>query len=69
MANRRLRPKVAENGTSNVLTRIHRRIHCAATRDATEEESELDCIAIDHFLDTLAEIALSVARAMSKEDS
>ena len=44
------------------LTPIHRRIHCAATPDTTETDNELDDIAIDHFLDALAEVALAIAR-------
>ena len=43
------------------LTCIHQRIHCAATPDAMEETNELDRVQIDHFLGTLADIALSVA--------
>ena len=44
------------------LTSIHGRIHCAATPDTTETDNELDDIAIDHFLDALAEVALAIAR-------
>ena len=51
-----------ESGPLNVLTPIHRRIHCSATRDTTEGRDELDRIAIDNFLDTLAEVALAIAR-------
>ena len=43
------------------LTPIHGRIHCAATADSTEDQNELDQIAIDHFLDTLAEVVISIA--------
>ena len=53
------------SGVPDALTRIHRRIHCAATPDAPEhdeDETELDRIAIDNLLDTLAEIALAIAR-------
>ena len=53
------------SGVPDALTRIHGRIHCAATPDATEHdehETELDRIAIDNLLDTLAEIALAIAR-------
>lgn len=35
------------------------RIHCAATDDLYD--SETDRIAIDHFLDMLAEVAMAVA--------
>ena len=51
-----------ESGRQNGLTRIHRRIHCVATQGTTEAGNELDQIAISHFLDTIAEIALTVAR-------
>ena len=51
-----------ENGGINALTPIYRRIHCAATSDTNEGQNELDRIAIDHFLDTLADVALAGAR-------
>ena len=44
------------------LTCIHQRIHWAATTDPLEEPDELDQIAIQSFLDTLAEVALAVAQ-------
>ena len=44
------------------LTPIHRRIHCAATPDTNEGANELDIINVDNFLDTLAEVALAIAR-------
>ena len=58
------RPDMNSEQPQNGLTCIHRRIHCAATPGATEpdNEDELDCIAINHFLDTLAEVALAIAR-------
>ena len=37
-------------------------IHCAATPDTLEGQDALDQIAIDNFLDTLAEVALAVAQ-------
>ncbi len=43
------------------LTSIPEGIHCAATPEDPEENDELDEIAINHFLDTLAEVALAVA--------
>ena len=52
----------------NALTPIHSRIHCAATPDTTESDHELDQIAIDHFLDTLAEVALAIARRREQLD-
>jgi len=44
----------------NVLTSIPLRIHCPATTDK-EYTDELDEIAIEHFLDTLAQVALAIA--------
>jgi len=44
------------------LTPIHRRIHCAATPDTDEKVTELDVIAREIFIDTLAEVALAIAR-------
>ncbi len=49
------------------LTCIHRGIHCAATPDTLEGQDELDQIAIDNFLDTLAEVALAVAQRKRKD--
>ena len=49
----------------DALTGIHGRIHCAATPDESEhdeDETELDRIAIDNLLDTLAEIALAISQ-------
>lgn len=51
-----------ESGAGNGLTPIHRRIHCGATPDTTETNEELDHIAIDHFLDIMAELALAIVR-------
>ena len=50
-----------ESGGVNRLTSISRRIHCGATPDV-EFENELDQIAIDSFLDTLAEVAMAAIR-------
>ena len=52
------RPDQAPQG----LTSIPRRIHCAATSDTDEELSELDHMAIDTFIDELADIAVSIIR-------
>ena len=54
-----------QGGGPDALTGIHGRIHCAATPDTTEhdeDETELDRIAIDNLLDTLAEIALAISQ-------
>jgi len=48
------------SGNENPLTSIPSRIHCPATTDV-EGSDELDEIAIEHFLDTLAQVALSIA--------
>lgn len=59
----------ASTKASNGLTCIHSRIHCPATQtDVEAEYDELDEIAIEHFLDTLAEVALSVATRSIEED-
>ncbi len=58
-----------KNGHPNGLTCIHRRIHCVATRDVNDNsENELDRIAIDNFLTTLAEVTLAVARRKEQLD-
>ena len=59
------------SGVADALTGIHGRIHCAATPDASEhdeDETELDRIAIDNLLDTLAEVALAIARRREQLD-
>ena len=60
-----------QGGVPDALTGIHRRIHCAATPDASEhdeDETELDRIAIDNLLDALAEVALAIARRREQLD-
>ena len=55
------------SGAPDALTGIH----CAATPDASEygeHETELDRIAIDNLLDTLAEVALAIARRREQLD-
>ncbi len=44
------------------LTCIHRRIHCGAADRPIDDENEIHRFEICHFIDTLAEIALAVAR-------
>ena len=59
------------SGAPDALTPIHRRIHFPATPNATrnyEDETELDRIAIDNLLDTLAEIASAIARRREQLD-
>ena len=64
-----VRPIRSETASPKGFTRIHPRIHCAATPDA-DEYSELDLMAIDNFIGELASIAISIARrsAMTPED-
>ena len=53
-----------ESVPANGLTPIHRRIHCAATTEGggfNDEYDELEQIQVDHFLHTLAKIAMAVA--------
>ncbi len=63
MARRHLK----SNG-QKALTSIPEGIHCAATPDQVEEQDELDDIAIKNFLDTLADVALAVARRRQQLD-
>ena len=58
-----------ESGRENGLTPIHRRIHCAATPYASEFAHEIERIAIDHLLDTLAEVALAIAHRREQLES
>ncbi len=48
-------------GGGNGLTGIPLRIHCWAATEGTEGSPELDQIAVNHFLDTLRQVALSIA--------
>ena len=49
------------SGRGKGLTPIHQGIHCAATTDGVEVLSEIDQMAVDHFIKTLAQVALAVA--------
>ena len=51
-----------ESGPVKGLTPIHERIHCPDTFRAFETDDELDRMHIDNFLETLAEVALAVAK-------
>ena len=44
------------------LTRIHPRIHYVATQDGAEEPTETDTIMVEAFIETLAEVAMAVAK-------
>ena len=60
-----------ENGQENELTSsIPPRIHCPATTDWVGDQDEIDDIAVEHFLNTLAQVALAVAsrRLARKEE-
>jgi hypothetical protein len=50
-----------ENGQENGLTSIPPRIHCPATTDGVGGPDEINNIAVEHFLNTLAQVALAVA--------
>jgi hypothetical protein len=50
-----------KSGGRNGLTPIPPGIHCPATTERVGGKDELDEIAVGHFLDTLAQVALSVA--------
>ena len=50
--------EAAEEG----LTPIHPRIHCVATQDGAEEPTETDTIMVEAFIETLAEVAMAVAK-------
>jgi hypothetical protein len=53
---------------SNGLTGIPQGIHWRATTEGGEGNTELDDITVNHFLDTLAQVALSIAsRKLSKD--
>ncbi len=56
-------PVNVDDTPSNGLTGIPRSIHCPATpiQCKVENNDELDTIAIERFLDTLAAVALSIA--------
>ena len=57
-----------ENGPLDALTSIHGRIHCPDTSEPSDDENELDRIATDNFLETLAQVALSVARRRTEQE-
>ena len=50
-----------KSGPLNGLTPIPQGIHCPATTEGVGENSELEQLQIDHFNQTLADIALAVA--------
>ena len=50
------------------LTSIRGRIHGVATQDTSDGVDELDRIEIDNFLDTLAEIAMAIAKRKEQRE-
>ena len=56
-----LPPETSGKNTA-ALTPIHGRIHWAATDAEEEAANEMDTLVVDTFLETLAEIALAIAR-------
>jgi hypothetical protein len=50
-----------ESGGENGLTPIPPGIHCPATTGRVGGRDELDEIAVEHFLDTLVEVALAIS--------
>jgi hypothetical protein len=50
-----------ESGGKNGLTPIPPGIHCPATTERVGGNDELDKIAVEHFLDMLADVALAIA--------
>ena len=59
-----------ESGGPKALTRIPVRIHCGGHAEGGTPEygGDLDSLMIDHFLDTLADIATAVAERACKEE-
>jgi hypothetical protein len=57
-----------ESGGGNGLTPIPSRIHCPATTEKVGGQDELDEIAVEHFLDTLAKVALAAASRKAAQD-
>ncbi len=50
------------------LTSIHGRIHCAATDGYQTGENEVENIALDNFIKTLAEVAISVVKRKGEQN-
>ena len=62
-------PKKASNSASNGLTTpIRQGIRSGPTQNKWEAENELDRIAIDNFLDTLAGVAMAIATREKTQD-
>ena len=50
------------------MTPIPPGIHCPATTERVGGKDELDEIAVEHFLDTLAQVALAIASRKRAKD-
>ena len=55
-----------EKATPNGLTPIPRRIHCAATEDASEG-TNIEAIQRKEFIRVLAEIAMAISKRQGKQ--
>ena len=61
-------PESAAMELRNGLTGIPQGIHCAATQTSGGSSTdELDDIAIEHFLNTLSEVAIAIAARESEQ--
>ena len=56
------------SGGENGLTPIPSGIHCPATTERVGGQDELDDIAVEHFLNTLAQVALAIASRKTAQD-
>ena len=59
--------EISQECPEEALTSIRECIHCVATQD-TDGDAEMDRIDIDNFLDTLADIAMSIARRKEERE-
>ena len=50
------------------LTPIHPRIHCVATQDGVDQPNETEQIMVKAFIETLAEVAMAVAKRRLQSD-
>jgi hypothetical protein len=57
-----------ESGRENGLTSIPPRIHWPATTERVGGQDEIDDLAVEHFLNTLAQVALAVASRKTAPD-
>jgi hypothetical protein len=57
-----------QSGPENGLTSIPEGIHCPASTKRVGGQDEIDEIAVEHFLNTLAEVALAIASRKAAQD-